>query len=412
MNIKTAFIPLGGKGTRLKSLTNNTPKALFSINGKNTFERAVDNLIEAGIDNIVISLNYKKKEFENELRRLEKFKKVKFFLFLESEPQGECGALWDVKKYLSDSFLFLIGDLIFSIDFVRLFDFHKRLNSNLTLVTHTCMHPEDSDLVGASNGSQIDFIYRKSDPKIESDYPYLGNAGIAVINKKILEGIGKPNSLNNSSLFHHLVYKALRNNERIFSYNTTEYIKDMGTEKRFKLVEKDLKNGIVYKKNYKFKQKALFLDRDNTIISCKEKSYITNPSELIYLTDQIIKLSKLSENFDIVCMVTNQPQIAMGKITIPELDRLNSKIVKFCLSKGLKIDIITFCPHHPHAGFKEEISELKTDCFCRKPNPGLIIEQTFLRNIDISKSLFVGDMESDKEAAKNAGCDFMNILEL
>ena len=65
MNINTAFIPLGGKGTRLKSLTKNTPKALFSINGKNTFERAVDNLIEAGIDNIVISLNYKKKEFEN-----------------------------------------------------------------------------------------------------------------------------------------------------------------------------------------------------------------------------------------------------------------------------------------------------------------------------------------------------------
>ena len=58
-------------------------------------------------------------------------------------------------------------------------------------------------------------------------------------------------------------------NKNIFSYNTTEYIKDMGTPERLNLVKKDLAQNKVNLKNYKNNQKALFLDRDNTLISCK-----------------------------------------------------------------------------------------------------------------------------------------------
>ena len=49
----------------------------------------------------------------------------------------------------------------------------------------------------------------------------------------------------------------------------------------------------------------------------------------------------------------------MGKLNLKELDDINSFLVKICLSKGLKIDVITFCPHHPHKGFENEIDYLK-----------------------------------------------------
>ena len=91
------------------------------------------------------------------------------------------------------------------------------------------------------------------------------------------------------------------------------------------------------------------------------------------------------------------------------IDALN---VKFCLSKGLKIDVVTFCPHHPHKGFKGELEILKKDCFCRKPNPGLLFEQSFLRNINLKESLMIGDSDNDFFAAKNAGCNFLNINDL
>ena len=125
-----------------------------------------------------------------------------------------------------------------------------------------------------------------------------------------------------------------------------------------------------------------------------------------------MKISFLAKTFNFVCMVTNQPSIAMGNISIEKLDNLNSKIIYYCLDKKLKIDVITFCPHHPHSGFEGEISILKKYCFCRKPNPGLFLEQAFLRNIDLANSLMIGDSENDLIAAKNAGCNFKNVNDL
>ena len=186
----------------------------------------------------------------------------------------------------------------------------------------------------------------------------------------------------------------------------------MGTPKRLEQVKNDLKSGIVLKKNYKYKQKALFLDRDNTLIECEELKYITNSNQIKYLTKNIKKISIISKSYDLVCIVTNQPQISMGFLTLEELFKINSKVIQFCLSMDLKIDDIIYCPHHPHAGFKGEIEILKVDCFCRKPNPGMILQQSYLKNIDLSKSLLIGDSNSDKLASINAGCKFINVNDL
>ena len=74
---------------------------------------------------------------------------------------GECGALWHVKNKLDENFIFINGDLIFSIDFERLINFHKRLSSEMTLVTHTSDHPNDSDLVSTPNGTLVEDVFMK-----------------------------------------------------------------------------------------------------------------------------------------------------------------------------------------------------------------------------------------------------------
>ena len=61
---------------------------------------------------------------------------------------------------------------------------------------------------------------------------------------------------------------------------------------------------------------------------------------------------------------------------------------------------------------KDELEILKQDCFCRKPNPGLFFEQAFLRNINLKESLMIGDSDNDFFAAKNAGCNFLNVNDL
>ena len=407
-----AVIAIGGRGTRLKSISKEQPKPLYTIAGKSTFFRCCEQLARNGIKDLICTINYKYEDFEEPINLIQEEFSLNITTYKESTPLGECGALWNLKDNLSENFIFINGDIIFEIDIKKILIFHYRVDSNLTLISHTSSHKFDSDLLTASNGSLIDDIYIKGTKNHDKINAYLGNTGISIINKSLLNRINIPSSIDNSSILNYLAKEAKEIKERIYSYNTSEYIKDMGTPKRFNEIENDLKLGNVSKRCYTNKQICLFIDRDNTLIKCPKKSYITSNSELQYLKDNIKKIASISNKYNFVCLVTNQPQIAMGLITIKELDQINSEIINHCLTLGLKIDIIAFCPHHPHRGFNGELINLKKDCFCRKPNPGLLIEQSYLRNIDLKNSLLIGDCLNDKLAAENAKCNFKYVHDL
>ena len=173
----------------LKEITNDKPKPLYPIYGKSTIERCISEISNYSKTNVLITLGYKSELFNDLIKNLESKYKINIDIFVEDEPLGECGALWVVKNNLSENFIFINGDLIFSIDFKKLVFFHKRLASNLTLVTHTSDHPEDSDLISAANGTLIDQIFVKSSQKNIDRNAYLGNSGIFVLNKNILDDL-------------------------------------------------------------------------------------------------------------------------------------------------------------------------------------------------------------------------------
>lgn len=405
-------IACGGLGTRLRAITKEIPKPLYPIYEKSTIERCISEIKNFSNSNVLITLGYKSNFFLNSIKNLRDKYQINVDIYIETDPLGECGALWHVKEKLSQDFIFLNGDLIFSIDFEKLLYFHKRISSKLTLVTHTSDHPEDSDLISAPNGTLVDSIFMKGLNNEKLRNAYLGNSGIFVINKSILDNIKAPSNKDSKSVFHYIVKNFFEMENNIYSYNTTEYIKDMGTPDRLNLVEHDLRINKVNLRNYKNKQKALFLDRDNTLIKCEIGEYIIDKKSIQFIDSNIEKISIISKEYDLVCMVTNQPLIAMGKLTIKELENINSFIIKYCLEKKLKIDVVSFCPHHPHIGFEKEVPLLKKDCFCRKPNPGMFFEQSFLRNICLKDSLMIGDSGVDEIAAKNANCKFLNVNEL
>ena len=72
--------------------------------------------------------------------------------------------------------------------------------------------------------------------------------------------------------------------------------------------------------------------------------------------------------------------------------------------EGAYVDGIYYCPHHPHKGYEGEVPELKIECECRKPKPGMLLQAAKDFNIDLEKSWMVGDSDTDIEAGKKAGC--------
>ncbi len=405
----TTVITLGGKGTRLREITQDIPKPLWPILGMHTLERSIKVLHEQGLRSFIFIINYKSDSFFKEALILEKKYEINIEIFEETHPLGEAGSLLDMVNLLNQNFLFISGDIIFDIDIKRFLEFHLFNNSDLTFITHLTNHPEDSDCISETPTLSINKYKLKS--QIGVNEFYLGNAGIALLNKKVLTFIKQKYDYKNKnlSLFKDFIIEAHNNNFHVFSYNTSEYIKDMGTTKRLNLVEVDIKNNIVKNNSYRNVQKALFVDRDNTLIKCEKKEYITSQDQIYLYENRISKIAEIASSYNLVILVTNQPQIAMGKVSYQEVININTKLILSCQKRGLNIACVYICPHHNHSGFLNEDKSLKTFCFCRKPMPGLFLEASIHRNISLNESLLIGDSWRDEESSKKLNMNFKYV---
>lgn len=406
-----SIITLGGKGTRLKELTGETPKPLFPILGQSPLERISSFLKKNKILDSIWICGYKSQDFKKYASFIEKKYKLNIEILVENEALGECGKLKEKLLEKKEQYIFLSGDIIFNINLKKAIDFHNYNSSQLTLFTHTSTHAHDSDCIIESPQKNI-FDYKLKTDKTHKEGSFLGNSGIYIFNGENFNKAIREINQKQISVFREVFPKFIEMGFRVMSYNTSEYIHDIGTKKRFKNSEEEIKKNILEKKCYDNQQSCLFLDRDGTLIECSEGEYITHKDQIRLKEDKILKLKKIAKDFDTVEIITNQPVVSMKKIKEQDLIILNGILVNMCLRLGLKIDQIRYCPHHPHSGFPNEIKSLKRYCFCRKPKPGLLLEAIYEKNVSTENSLFIGDTWRDKLVAQSVGIKYQDITSL
>ena len=110
--INQAIITLGGKGTRLESITKGIPKPLYEIHGLNVLERAIQVLKEQGIAKFIFFINFLPELFEIHSEKLIKKYGIEIESFVENEPKGEAGSIFECIENLEKEFLFVHGDII------------------------------------------------------------------------------------------------------------------------------------------------------------------------------------------------------------------------------------------------------------------------------------------------------------
>jgi D-glycero-D-manno-heptose 1,7-bisphosphate phosphatase len=135
------------------------------------------------------------------------------------------------------------------------------------------------------------------------------------------------------------------------------------------------------------KQRAVFLDRDGTLI--KEVNFLHRVEDLQYFpfTDEAVAL--LKANGFLVFVVTNQSGIGRGIYSADQMHAVNEQIQTDLTEK---LDAVYYCPHLPDAG-----------CACRKPNLGMIESAIKEFAIDLENSWMIGDKKLDIEFGRNAG---------
>ena len=397
-------IMAGGKGTRISSVASDIPKPMIKIEGKPVLEHEIECLRDQGFKDIIITVSHLGKiimDYFGDGSVVSPVTKKPFGVhieyYFEEQPLGNAGALFQIKDKLDSDFLLLNADAMFDVNFNRFVAFHKSHGGLVTLFTHPNSHPYDSGvLIADANGAVERWLTKEDDrPKY---YRNCINAGLHVLNPKLLEQeIDTPKI----DLDRHLL-KPLAGTGKMFCYNSPEYVKDMGTPERYYSVCEDFKAGRVKGKNLANKQRAVFLDRDGTIN--KYAGFLRNIDEFELLDGVAEAIKKINASGYLAIVVTNQPVIARGEVSFEELQEIHNKMETLLGEQGAYVDAIYFCPHHPHKGYAGEKPELKIDCECRKPKPGMLIQAAKDFNIDLKNSWMIGDGENDILAGKNAGC--------
>ena len=389
-------IMAGGKGTRISSVASDIPKPMIPIEGKPVLEREIECLRSQGFTDLIITVSHLGSIIMNYFGNGSKFG-VHIEYYFEQEPLGNAGALFKIKDKLTEDFLLLNADAIFDIDFNRFVEYHKVKGGLVTLFTHPNSHPYDSGLIFADNNKSVLNWSTKEDIRPEF-YKNRVNAGLHVISPKVLEiDIQTPKVDLDRQLL-----KPLAGSGKMFVYDSPEYVKDMGTPERYYSVCEDFKKGIVQNRNFKNKQKAIFIDRDGTIN--KMVGFLTNIKDFELLDGVSEAIKKINHSEYLAIVITNQPVIARGEVTLEELDEIHNKMETLLGKEGAYIDGLYYCPHHPDKGFVGERIEYKIVCDCRKPKPGMILQAAKDYNIDLSQSWMIGDGKNDVGCGKNAGC--------
>ena len=409
-------IMAGGKGTRISSIASDIPKPMIKIEGVPVLEREIVSLREQGFTDLIITVSHLGQIIIDYFGDGSKFS-VSIEYYNEESPLGNAGALFKLRDRLTEDFLLLNADAIFDVDFKRMIAFHREHQALVTLLTHPNSHPYDSGLILADQDLSVRQWLAKEDER-PLYYKNRVNAGIHVISPEVLNRVAiDPDSIGKTGANGTMVkvdldrqlLKPLAGSGRMYCYDSPEYVKDMGTPERYAAVCEDYRRGIVTQRNLRNRQKAVFLDRDGVIN--KYVGFLRDIDDFELQERAAEAIRRLNESEYLVIVVTNQPVIARGEVTYDQLDMIHNKMETLLGNRGAYLNAIYFCPHHPHKGYEGEIPELKIDCACRKPKPGMLLKAAEDYNIDLTESWMVGDGENDVLAGTAAGCRTIRIGE-
>ncbi len=180
--LKTAVILAGGKGTRLKPLTDNTPKPLIDVHGKAVSEHLLDLLKKYGVQQVYFSVGYLKEKIKLHFRTGEEFGlEIKYIE--EDEALGTGGPLKKAENFLKETFVVSNADELKKIEIDSMFELHKKTGALATIALTTVEDPSQYGVARLEGSKILEFIEK---PKREEAPSNLINAGFYIMEPQVL----------------------------------------------------------------------------------------------------------------------------------------------------------------------------------------------------------------------------------
>lgn len=210
-----AVLMAGGKGVRLRPLTEKTPKPLIKVGNKCIIDYNVDNLIEYGFENIFVTINYLKEQL------IEHFKDPRQGVKIQcvEEPQflGTIGSVLYIKKFKNDTVLIMNSDLFTNIDYEDFYLHYLENSADMSILSIPYSHKVPFGVFDI-DGCEIKGVKEK--PTLD----YYANGGIYLIKKELLQNIPKDTFFDATDFVTSLIDKGFK----VIRYPLTGYWIDIG----------------------------------------------------------------------------------------------------------------------------------------------------------------------------------------
>lgn len=234
--VTKAILLVGGKGTRLAPLTNNTPKPMLKVAGKPVTEHQIVKAREAGITELVLATSYLAEVFEPYFGDGKRFG-ISISYAVEKQPLGTGGAIANASALLSlsedESIAVFNGDVLSGHDLRAQIDLHNNSKADVTLYLTKVSDPRAYGCVPINQDNKVQAFLEKMDNPIADTI----NAGCYIFRKSALKQIpfGQVVSVERDT------FPALLNNgAQMYGYLDNNYWIDMGTPQSFIKASKDL----------------------------------------------------------------------------------------------------------------------------------------------------------------------------
>ncbi len=395
--MKQAVILAGGMGRRLQARLGDLPKPMIPIAGKPLLEHQLELARRHGFGDVIIFACHRADVIEQYFGDGQRWG-LRVRTVVEREPLGTAGAVLAGFDSLADQFVVMYGDTMLNVDLDRLWQAHARHAADATLLLHPNDHPLDSDLVETGGEGWVSAFHNRPHPEGRW-FQNLVNAGLYVVRKAALQPWANPRQTMDFG--KDLFPAMLARGAKLLGYNSPEYIRDIGTPERYDKICAEYAAGVVQRSSLDTPQRAVFLDRDGTLI--EEVDGLRSPEQLELLPGAAEAIRALNHHGWRAVLVTNQPVVAKGFCTEAQVEEVHHKLETLLGMEHAFLDRIYWCPHHPEKGFAGERPELKIDCACRKPKPGMLHQAARDLNLDLAACWLVGDTTTDLETGRNAG---------
>lgn len=229
------LIMAGGRGERLKPITDEIPKPLVVIGSKPILEHNIDRLRQCLVKNITLSIRYKGEKIKEYFGTGEA-KNIHIGYVTENEPLGTIGALSLIENFRNDNILVMNSDLLTNIDLPDFFDFFISQKAEMAVATipykvsvpYAVLETMEFNLVKSFNE--------------KPEYTYYSNAGIYLISKKLVRLIPKNKKFDATDLMQAVI----DNKMKLVSYPILGYWLDIGNHKDYEKAKEDIKHIQIY----------------------------------------------------------------------------------------------------------------------------------------------------------------------